>query len=1001
MGDVVKSIVGGIIIGAVAFFTGGAGLGLLGTTTLLGSVAAGGVLGAAGGLLGVLTHPKIPNLSDEFGRELQLNGDPVAPRKICYGEARTAGTLRFHRAKGENNKDLYLVIVLVGHEIDSVQEAEFDGDTLTLDGSGNVTSPSKWAGLINVRYKLGTDDQTADSTLVAEFPGVWTTDHRLRGLPYAIVKLTFDEEELNALPQMRFRIRGRKVYDWRKDSTVAGGSGAHRIDNPATWEWSRNPILCAADFERGVKVNNRAIAGMRVAHARFDPANAIAEANVCDEDVTLAVGGTQNRYEVDGFLDPRQEQGQNLRHFEAAIAGDITFADGRWRFFAGAFRAPTLHLEDKHFIGPLTHVVHKGKSARVDAVQGIFASASDSGEVFDYPPVRLASSVAGEEDWFNMDFALVSDNARAQRCAKLLLEREAAGKRINCTTSLYGYRAVPGETINITHAAFGLSTQAMRVIDVELAMVQAGEGKMGLACNLVLEAGPSSLYAWDSEETELAAAPAIPQAQVPFFVLAFNDLVSNLINPSFETGTLDGWTQITGADWIVNSTDPHAGIFNADKPDSGAGRLRNNSSLQVTQGDRILAQGFVQTIGSGSATVRIRLNFTDSSGTFVDSAFGNSVTGLDYELSRVLKVAPAGAAEVHFEFELLNVSGRGGRFDGAYMTIVPKDIDIDVLQTTNAPAEPGADVTAPRILGNGLINPGLETGGLSGWTILEGSWSVSDSLPRSGTYHLLSNSDAAAHRIRNDSRFQVTEGDRLIAMAFVRRSGSAGAEARKVRARITWRDDAGSLLSTSEGNEISTTSYDLSRVVVAAPANAALADFEVVSSSHVGNNQTALADGCYMQIIPRGSDIILDDASGTVHTIQIDDEAVTTIASVEDDSVSMSGPGVILSLDIAAQNLDYTLVVTASLNVWVINPGAGTSEFYLRVLGNAVNLGESQRVRVSSTAAPGERIMLQVEVQITPDDEVNLSAFVNWERDSGSTTGEARSIQIRGESVKR
>lgn len=859
IGDVVKAVVGGVIFGAIAFFTGGAGIGLFGTTTLLGSIGVGAAVGGVTGVLGVLARPKIPDFSQEFGRELQLNGDPLAPRKPCYGEAWTAGTLRWHGATGENNNDLYLVIVLVGHEIDSVQTAEFDGDTLTLDGSGNVTAPSKWAGLINVRYYLGTDTQTTDATLDSTF-AEWTSNHRLRGTAYAIVKLTFDEEQLASMPQMRFKVRGAKVYDWRKDSTN-GGSGLHRLNDPSTWEWSQNAVLCAADFMRGRKVNGRPICGMRVADTRIDPANAIAEANVCDEQVSLAAGGTHARYTVDGFIDPRQDHGQNLRHFEMAIAGDITFADGKWRFFAGAFRTPTLSLEDKHFIGPLTHVVHKGKAQRVNAAQGAFASAVDSGDVLDYPPVRLASAVAGEEEWLPLGFALVSDGARAQRCAKLLLEREAAGKRINGTTSLYGYRAVPGETINVTHAAFGLSLQIMRVLDVELAIVQGQEGNVGLAVNLVLEAGPASLYTWDAEETALAAAPKIPQAQVPFeisFPGIFTDLTNALVNPSLETGSLGGWTVVTGsATWAVGTIEPRFGTYSLQTTNAADGRIRNSSRLQVEQGDRVLAQGFCQTAGAGSGSARINLIFRDAAEVVVSSSFGNSVTGTDYGLSRIIAAAPAGAVIVDFEFELLSTVGRNGIFDGAYLTIIPKDADIDALQTTNAPAEAGADVTEPRLLGNGLVNPSFETGTLEGWTHVAGTndWEVDNVEPHVGTFGL--EKPATAGRIRNSSRLQVSEGDRVLAMGFVQTTGAGSAD---VRVNIRFRDAAGVLVNSAFGNIVNGTSYALSRTLGVAGAGVALADFEFEVLNSVGRG--GRFDGAYMQIMPKDADFVSFDGDG-------------------------------------------------------------------------------------------------------------------------------------------
>ncbi len=47
--------------------------------------------------------------------------------------------------------------------------------------------------------------------------------------------------------QFTAKIRGRKLYDPRKDSTN-GGSGSHRLATPSTWEWSDCPALADADF---------------------------------------------------------------------------------------------------------------------------------------------------------------------------------------------------------------------------------------------------------------------------------------------------------------------------------------------------------------------------------------------------------------------------------------------------------------------------------------------------------------------------------------------------------------------------------------------------------------------------------------------------------------------------------------------------------------------------------------------------------------------------------
>jgi hypothetical protein len=474
-------------------------------------------------LVGKITQRKAKSApSSSFGTELQLSGDPNDVRAICYGRAWTGGTLRFRGASGTNNKNLTLVIVLAGHACEDVESVRADTEILTLDGSGNVTSGT-WAGLINIRYYLGSDSQTADATLDSLF-GDWTTDHRLRGLTYAIVQMTYDEENLRGIPNFRFLVKGRKVYDPRLDSTN-GGSGSHRLATESTWEWSENAVLCANDFHRGVMINGIRIAGPGI--TRFSWPNVIAEANVCDENVLLADAVTnENRYTANGFIDPHQSHEEISEQFEQAYAGDFLFSDGAWRYFAGAYRAPTLALTADHFVGPLRMTVHKSESDRRDTATGKYAALSADGTPINYAPFSLSTAVTGEERNQTIDFPLVNDStdsyptthdggARAQRIAKLLLERDEAGKLITCTTNMYGWRAVPGESISVTHAAFGLSAQTMRVMEVQLRPVQ-DEGRSGLVVDLTLAAGPSSLYTWSAEETTLDAPPDLPQEPITF-----------------------------------------------------------------------------------------------------------------------------------------------------------------------------------------------------------------------------------------------------------------------------------------------------------------------------------------------------------------------------------------------------------------------------------------------------------------------------------------------------
>lgn len=87
---------------------------------------------------------------------------------------------------------------------------------------------------------------TPSADLVTAFAAISIVyEDTLAGYAYSVVRLptrAFDGQlNITAL------VRGRRCYDPRLDST-AGGSGAHRLATPATWEWTDNPAVALADF---------------------------------------------------------------------------------------------------------------------------------------------------------------------------------------------------------------------------------------------------------------------------------------------------------------------------------------------------------------------------------------------------------------------------------------------------------------------------------------------------------------------------------------------------------------------------------------------------------------------------------------------------------------------------------------------------------------------------------------------------------------------------------
>ena len=81
-----------------------------------------------------------PDISALGANGTQTNfRSPNAPHDIVYGETRKGGAITYMEAT-DSNKFLHMIVVLAGHEIDSIQSVYINDRVATIDGSGFVTS---------------------------------------------------------------------------------------------------------------------------------------------------------------------------------------------------------------------------------------------------------------------------------------------------------------------------------------------------------------------------------------------------------------------------------------------------------------------------------------------------------------------------------------------------------------------------------------------------------------------------------------------------------------------------------------------------------------------------------------------------------------------------------------------------------------------------------------------------------------------------------------------
>lgn len=443
----------------------------------------------------------------------------VAPRRVIYGRDRVGGTLAYLQSTGDKGEYLHLVIALAAHECDAIEEVWFgdvklpdpdgsgfitSGDfakvstdarhsTVTTSAGGVATLPAAasrvlsittpfvgsgidatggdlitgWAHtagaatitglpasasvvvdyevevaepLVRIKKHLGGAGQVADADLVVESGGKWTSAHKGTGLCYLYLRLQFDPDVFASFDPSSITavVRGRRVYDPRTSTTA----------------WTENAALIAADWLRDQTF------GLRAAAAEVPSAEVIAEANICDEAVTITGGGaTQARYTINGSFTTDQAPVDVLEELLSGMAGTCIWIQGRWLLRAGAYRTPTVTLTADDLAGSSISV--QPRTSRADLINAVRATHRDPTQAWaevQAPLVANATYTAqdgGTQIARSIAMPGAMDSIRAQRLAKIELERARQAVSVRLTTSLRGYNLAPTDTATLQLSRYG------------------------------------------------------------------------------------------------------------------------------------------------------------------------------------------------------------------------------------------------------------------------------------------------------------------------------------------------------------------------------------------------------------------------------------------------------------------------------------------------------------------------------------------------------------------
>ena len=277
MGVVETVIVGSLISGAAT--------GIIAATAAAGALAFGFSVSAfattlvlSGISMALTKKPKIPTQATMLGRS-QMVKQPITSRKIVYGRQKVSGAVVFMETSNKSQY-LHIIVAIAGNELNSVQKVFLNDAELTLDGDGNITAPSILSGVGIIKTQLGAADQAHLN--LAQYGAIWPATATLKGIAFIYARLEYNPDSFpSGIPNISAIVEGKKVYDPRTTSTA----------------YSKNSALILRDYLTNTEY------GVGATSDEVDDASFITAANVCDENVSLAAGGTEKRYESHGVVD--------------------------------------------------------------------------------------------------------------------------------------------------------------------------------------------------------------------------------------------------------------------------------------------------------------------------------------------------------------------------------------------------------------------------------------------------------------------------------------------------------------------------------------------------------------------------------------------------------------------------------------------------------------------------------------------------------------------------
>ena len=456
--------------------------------------------------IGLMMSKGISANRDNFGTKATIRSS-TAPRQIVYGQTEVGGVVAHMEVTGTDNHLLHMIVLLAGHEIESLVAVKINGkkcvvgsnttsttiggqtvfnvnlsDFLNTDNANKFTSSGHL-----IRFSFNDGSQTAADGFARNLlPSTIPTTHKYTNCAYVYMAMVFDPEKNPQIPDLKFEVKGKKCFDPRTNATA----------------FTSNPALIIRDYLTDTTY------GLKATSAEINDSTSAggfaAAANICDQDVTLADGSsTEDRYTANGFTNMTASPEGFLQGILSSMAGKISYTNGRFNLFAGAAQTPSLTITDEDLLAPVQLATKPSSGDLYNTVKPIYVDGSNyvgtDAPVFQDSTFLAQDTPTGEASanyvkQLEIQLPFTTSSATADRLGKIALKTSRQSKIVELVTTLEFMRLQPGDWVYVTNERLSFSAKTFVVLSTNLELIE-GDGDVPVAATrLALQEVESSVF---------------------------------------------------------------------------------------------------------------------------------------------------------------------------------------------------------------------------------------------------------------------------------------------------------------------------------------------------------------------------------------------------------------------------------------------------------------------------------------------------------------------------